>query len=124
MRSWTVAGLGLCFAVACSDGASEDVTGNWCGADVATKEQCQGDEVEYLALSQSGSGVTGVICEAYDKDCAPIDDGKLEGGTLTFTYSPQYVGGKADLKLTGDTLVGSIHTDKCGCDIPLTFHRL
>lgn len=106
------------------DVGSQDVTGNWCGRDVAAKEQCQGDEVEYLELVQSGSTVTGQICEAYDKDCAPIDGGKLEARKLTFTYSPTTVGGKVDLQLEGDTLVGTIHADKCGCETAFTFHRL
>ncbi len=117
-----------CWACSCSgdveDGKSRDVTGNWCGARVATKEQCHGDEVEYLELTQSGSAVTGRICEAYDKDCAPIDGGKLEDGKLTFTYSPKTVGGAVQLKLDGDVLVGTIHADKCACEMSFTFHRL
>ena len=101
-----------------------DVTGSWCGREVSAKEQCQGDEVEYLELVQSGSVVTGQICEAYDKDCAAIEDGKLEGGKLTFGFDPEDVGGKADLQLSGDELTGTLHSDKCACELPVTFHRL
>lgn len=100
------------------------MSGNWCGRDVAAKEECQGDEVEYLELSQTGSTVTGQICEAYGKDCAPIENGKLEGSKLTFGFSPETVGGLADLTLSGDTLSGNLHSDKCGCELPFTFHRL
>lgn len=116
--------LGVVVASCAGEVGSADVTGNWCGRDVAAKEQCQGDEVEYLELVQSGSSVTGRICEAYDKDCAPIDGGSLDGDKLTFTYSPRTVGGKVNLVLRGDTLVGAIHSDKCACELPFTFHRL
>jgi len=111
----------------CSDAeeaAAGSVTGRWCGREVSTPEECQGDEVEYLELSQSGSQVTGQICEAYGKDCAPIEDGKLSGSTLTFGFDPEDVGGLATLKLAGDVLDGTLHSDKCGCELPFTFHRL
>ena len=122
------AGLGW-LALACSgetNGAQtkSDVTGAWCGADVSSAERCVGDEVEYLELLQDGTEVTGQICEAYEKDCAPIEDGKLEGTKLTFGFSPTIVGGRGDLQLTGDVLMGTLHSDKCACELPFTFHRL
>jgi hypothetical protein len=91
---------------------------------VSTPEECQGDEVEYLELSQSGSQVTGQICEAYGKDCAPVEDGTLSGSKLTFGFSPEEVGGLANLELSGDLLQGTLHSDKCACELPFTFHRL
>lgn len=109
-------------ALACS--SDDDVTGKWCGREVSAPEQCVGDEVEYLELVQSGSTVTGQICEAYDKDCAAIENGALEGTTLRFDYSPTTVGGKATLQLAGDQLSGAIHSDKCACEVQFTFHRL
>ena len=112
--------------MACS---SEEVTtgsvaGSWCGREVSTREECQGDEVEYLELSQRGSQVTGEICEAYEKDCAPIEDGNLSGRKLTFGFDPRDVGGLANLELSGDVLQGTLHSDKCACELPYTFHRL
>ena len=113
--------------MACSDAdetAAGSVAGSWCGRDVSAPEQCVGDEVEYLELAQSGSQVTGQICEAYGKDCAPIEAGKLSGTKLTFGFDPEDVGGLADLELSGDVLQGTLHSDKCACELPFTFHRL
>ena len=121
--------LGACLSVlvlGCAD--SQDtaggVTGKWCGRDVASPEACVGDEVEYMDLVQSGSTVTGKICEAYEADCAPIENGKLSGAKLTFGFDPQDVGGLAELELSGDVLDGTLHSDKCACELPFTFHRL
>jgi hypothetical protein len=114
-------------ALACGgreQAAPGTVAGSWCGREVSTPEECLGREVEYLELSQSGSQVTGQICEAYEKDCAPIEDGRFSGGKLTFSYSPVYVGGLANLELSGDVLQGTLHSDKCACETPFTFHRL
>jgi hypothetical protein len=116
--------VGSLVASCSGESVSADVTGNWCGQDVGAKEQCQGDEVEYLELVQSDSSVTGQICEAYGKDCTPIEGGKVDGRKLTFTFAPTSVGGKVDLELQGDTLVGTIHADKCDCELAFTFHRL
>lgn len=118
-------GVGVGFlALACSSDDAGDVTGKWCGREVSAPEQCLGDEVEYLELVQSGSTVTGQICEAYGKDCAPIENGTLEGTKLRFDFSPATVGGKADLQLSGNQLSGALHSDKCSCELPFTFHRL
>lgn len=125
VKRW-MSGVCALFVVACA-GESEgdgEVAGNWCGRDVPTKEECQGREVEYLELSRSGTVVTGRICEAYDKDCAPIEHGKMEGRDLSFSYSPVSVGGTVKLRLNGDQLAGTISALKCGCEMPYTFHRL
>lgn len=113
-------------ALGCADSQDSggSVSGKWCGRDVASPEACVGDEVEYLDLVQSGSTVTGKICEAYEADCAPIENGKLSGAKLTFGFDPQDVGGLADLELSGDVLDGTLHSDKCACELPFTFHRL
>lgn len=124
---WLVGACGTFLAMACSGGettAPGSVAGSWCGREVSTPEECQGDEVEYLELSQSGAQVTGQICEAYGKDCAPVEDGKLSGSTLTFGFSPEEVGGLANLELSGDVLQGTLHSGKCACELPFTFHRL
>ena len=121
---------GVCFALGalgCSDPNDEtaaSVAGKWCGREVTAAELCVGDEVEYLELEQSGSVVTGQICEAFEKDCAPIEDGKVSGSKLTFGFSPTTVGGRVDLELSGDVMEGAIQSEKCACDVPFTFHRL
>lgn len=101
-----------------------DVNGVWCGRQVSAPEECVGDEVEYLDLVQDGDRVTGVICEAYDADCAPVEDGKLDGTQLTFGFDPQDVGGRASLTLNGDELKGTLYSGKCACHLPFTFHRI
>ena len=122
---WLVGACWGCLALACSGSEKAgSVAGSWCGREVSTPEQCQGGEVEYLELSQNGSQVTGQICEAYDKDCAPIEHGKLSGNKLTFGFDPEDVGGLANLELSGDVLQGTLHSDKCACELPFTFHRL
>jgi hypothetical protein len=127
MKRWLLGAYLGAVAMACSasDGEpSGSVTGRWCGREVSTAEQCTGDEVEYLELVQDGSQVTGQICEAYGKDCAPIEEGKLSGSRLTFGFDPVNVGGLATLELSGDVLQGTLHSDKCACELPFTFHRL
>jgi hypothetical protein len=114
----------LAFGCANDEDGTGDVSGQWCGRDVASAEACVGDEVEYLDLVQSGSQVTGQICEAYEKDCSPIENGKLLGSKLTFGFDPEDVDGLADLDLSGDVLQGTLHSDKCACELPFTFHRL
>jgi len=123
---WMLGAWVGCLALSCSSSheLSGSVAGKWCGSDVATPAECVGDEVEYLDLTQSGSSVDGKICEAYEKDCAPLQNGKLEGKRLSFEWNPVNIGGKADLELDGDLLAGSLHADKCGCEVAYTFHRL
>jgi hypothetical protein len=101
-----------------------EVTGAWCGREVSSPEECTGDEVEYLELKQQGDQVTGIICEAFQQDCAPIEDGLLQGAKLTFGFDPQDVGGLATLTLNGDILDGDLYSGKCACHLPYTFHRI
>ncbi len=126
----------LCVAMsvlACSPDADEGteggddagiVEGSWCGKAVETDEQCGGDETFYAKLEQSESSVTGEFCEAYDHDCSPIQDGKVEGNTLTFSYSFESETVSGTFTLDGDTLVGSLFSTKCDCSIPKTLYRL
>ncbi|MES1186253.1 MAG: hypothetical protein ABUL60_20745 [Myxococcales bacterium] len=126
MAQWWLGACLSVLALSCADNqdTAGGVSGKWCGRDVASAEACVGDEVEYLDLVQSGSTVTGKICEAYEADCAPIENGKLSGAKLTLGFDPQDVGGLADLELSGDVLDGTLHSDKCACELPFTFHRL
>ena len=119
-----VAPLLLCLACSSESESNASVAGQWCGVSVVSPEACVGDEVEYLDLEQSGTQVTGKICEAYEKDCAPLIGGRLDDGRLTFRYSPEVVRGVADFRLNDDLLQGQIYSAKCGCELPFTFHRL
>ena len=105
-------------------GSTTSVTGHWCGATAATSAKCLGDEVEYLELTQTGNSVTGIACEAYQKDCYAVQSGLFESGALSYYYTFDSFRVDADLTLTNGTLTGSYHSDKCDCDVPLTFHSV
>lgn len=132
LRSHTSAALTLALLGAasafivsgCSADADGEVEGSWCGRAVETAEQCTGDEVVYAELQQSGSAVSGTICEAYEKECYPVEGGNFEDGTLTFSYSFQTNTVEGELALDGDTLTGSFFSSKCDCSIPVTLLRL
>ncbi len=109
----------------CSDPADVDVTGSWCGRPASSREQCQGDEVEYLDLVQSGQSVSGRICEAYDKDCQVIQSGAIENGRLSFFYEFGGYRGDASFETDGDnTLRGAIRSSKCNCSVALSMQRV
>ena len=105
-------------------GATTSVTGHWCGAAAATSAECLGDEVEYLELTQTGTAVTGIACEAYQKDCYAVQSGQCENGAFSYYYTFDSFRVDADLTLTNGTLTGTYHSDKCDCDIPLTFRSV
>jgi hypothetical protein len=69
VRGW-LAVLPLTVCLACSDGGGNggssgggDVSGAWCGMQVATATECVGDEVVYAEFAQSGTTVIGQSCE-------------------------------------------------------------
>jgi hypothetical protein len=64
--------------------ASALVTGQYCGDYVTKVTDCSGDEATYLWLTSDGTHVFGQLCEAYGKDCAPLVDGVVSGGKITF----------------------------------------
>ena len=104
-----------------------DVSGAWCGIDVATASACLGDSVVYAEFTQTGSTVTGQSCERYLTQCYPIENGAVTNGALVFDYlfTPYRV--DATLTLTSDggaLLTGKYTSTKCTCDVPLTLHRL
>lgn len=110
----------------CADGDDAvDVSGGWCGKQVATAAECSGDQVHYLALTQVADAVSGKACEAYDKDCYDIQSGTVSDQRLTFFYT--FSGFRVDASLdVVDTnrLQGSFYSNKCGCSLPLTLHRI
>jgi hypothetical protein len=129
-RGW----IGIVAAVAASLGCSDagkgngDVSGAWCGKDVAAAAACVGDEAIYLQLTQSGSAVTGTYCEDYAAtECYTLDGGTLAGSALTFSYDlppTDSVSATLSLATSGETMTGAMTSTKCGCDIAVTLHRL
>ncbi|MGC4087412.1 MAG: hypothetical protein QM756_05890 [Polyangiaceae bacterium] len=128
--------LTMCLALMLGSGCSSDdggpsetmdLTGHWCGAEVATSAECLGDEVFYLELQQSADDtVTGQACEAYGADeCYAVGNGKLNNTNFTFdyTFSGFTVTGSFSVKTRG-RLEGMLHSTKCGCDIPKTIYRV
>ena len=118
--------LGLALVVCgCTDDDSIDVSGQWCGRAVANAAECAGDEVEYLVLAQSDNRVSGRICEAYEKDCNDLQGGEVAETHFGFFY--EFSGYRVDgaFEAHGENiLLGSLHSTKCGCDIPITFSRV
>ena len=102
-----------------------DVSGEWCGKQVATPADCVGHEVEYLALTQTAAAVTGKVCEAYEKDCNDIQSGAVSDRSLSFFYT--FAGYRVDASLEiaeANRMQGSFYSTKCACELPLTFYRI
>ncbi len=53
----------------------EGLTGEWCGKQVARAVDCLGDEVLYLSIAEATNsvGYSGSICEAFNKQCVPVN---------------------------------------------------
>ena len=120
-----------CFG--CSDGEPGNVSGAWCGNDVATASACVGDdEVFYLELAQAGGVVTGDWCEAYNKDCLPIEDGTFTDGMFTFhalVETTSTVTGLFTLSGDGERLAGKFaltanNSDDVVVSVRATLHRI
>lgn len=103
---------------------AQDLTGNWCGAAVDSPDTCLGDGVGYLELTQSGATVSGVACEAYGKDCYEVQSGAYVDGVFSYYYTFDSYRVDAELVLSNSKLTGTYHSDKCNCDLPLTFHAI
>jgi hypothetical protein len=100
------------------------VNGHWCGKDVDDESACEGDEVGYTELDESGTEVTGQFCEAIDTDCYDLHDGRFDGKNLTFQYSFSGNTVTGEFTLEDDTLKGTLHSTKCDCEVSRTLHRL
>lgn len=125
MRSgWSRALLAAACCGGCA-GAEVELSGAWCGKQVATAAECVGDEVEYLELTQVADTVTGRVCEAYDKDCNDIQSGAVSDERFTFfyTFSSDRVDAAFDVVDT-NLMQGSFFSTKCACNLPLTLHRI
>lgn len=118
--------MGLALIACSSSEDATDVGGAWCGRAVASAAECVGgDEVEYLVLTQSGDQVSGIICEKYEKDCNDLQGGLVAGSHFSFFY--EFAGYRVDGAFEAhghDTLIGSLHSTKCGCDIAKTLSRV
>ena len=134
VKGWMVLLAGLIVSSSCGgDGVDPTkVNGAWCGRQTSSEATCTGDEVGYMSLTQSESGVTGQLCEAYQFDCSDIKDGVLSDGKLTFYYTfveaESQEEERVDVELTlsedGETLGGVFHSTKSFSDIHFTFHRI
>jgi hypothetical protein len=120
---------------ACGEPAANpggDVTGAWCGIDVADAPSCLGDEVIYAELTQSGGGtgqaVTGMSCDHYNagSGCYELDGGGMTSRVLTFfyTFGVNRVDARLTLSEDQQSLAGTYTSTKCVCDVPVTLHRL
>jgi hypothetical protein len=116
--------LAAALAFACSgddgdadSGGHQDVSGAWCGKEVAAASDCVGDEVIYLELEQDGATITGQYCEAFGHECYALA-GSVEGSQLTFEYHFSEYTVTATL-LIGSSLKGSFFSTKCACEIPV-----
>lgn len=105
------------------NGQPTDLSGAWCGLQVQSPAACVGDEALYMEVEQEGTTLSGVFCEAYEKECYPLT-GTLDGSSLSFEYhfSGETVTGTFE---TGDaSLQGSLFSTKCGCEIPTELFRV
>jgi hypothetical protein len=122
---WSRALLAAAACCGCADGDEVELSGAWCGKQVATAAECVGDEVEYLELTQVADTVTGRVCEAYDKDCNDIQSGTVSDERFTFFYTFSTDRVDADLAVVdSNRMQGSFFSTKCGCDLPYTFYRI
>lgn len=107
------------------DGASGGKS-RWCGIKVSTPQSCTGDEVIYVEYTLVGQTVAGKSCEAYDKECYPIQAGKLVGDTLTYFYTFGSMKVTATFKQDagGKIFTGSFFSTKCDCTIPKILYKI
>jgi len=82
-RRWAAACAAIFALSACG---STSTSGEWCGRNVATAAECRGDEVFFAKLTQSEDAVTGQVCEAFEKDCAPVTRGLVTDDQLALAW--------------------------------------
>jgi hypothetical protein len=120
-------GLAVLFLVgACGAEDSPSVAGAWCGKQVTKAEDCRGDEVVLLQLTEA-AGLSGQQCEAYQQDCYPLQGATLSGSTLTYFYTFDIYRVDAAFTVAGDgkTMSGALTSSKCnGCKSPKTLFKL
>jgi hypothetical protein len=109
-------GAGGAGGAASCEGATPggDVTGIW--------HATMGGQT-YLELTQSDACVSGTTCEVQGKDCFSLQNGTLDGNTLTYFYTFGTVQVDATLTLSADgtTMTGELYSTKCACSNPYTY---
>jgi hypothetical protein len=90
-----------------------DVTGNWAGTVHATKDDgsTSSDQAQFK-LKQEGTKLTGTGGGL--NDSFPIENGKVEGDTITLDLVSERGVYKLTLKLEGDTMTGDVKRDREG----------
>ncbi|MBS3120287.1 hypothetical protein J4420_01115 [Candidatus Woesearchaeota archaeon] len=84
---------GKCHSVE-NDGNIYSVAGNWCGAEVASPENCRVNigNSGFLSIFQSGSAITGRHCvDGFNIECDDIR-GSISGNSLTYSIDSYNVG--------------------------------
>lgn len=103
-----------------------DITGMWCGKQVADAVSCKGDEVMLLDLQVDGEKVTGQVCEAFKTDCMQLADSTWKSNTLAIGY--KFTGGSVTGSFTPNeadgTLTGELQSTKAKKPIKKTFYRV
>lgn len=121
--SWCL--LGVVLGCSGRDDTERSLTGSWCGTPVTAAAECVGDEVMYVELQESGGKVTGGACEAFGKECYALQAGVRSGQKVTYFYEFAGYRVTADLDFDlGNGLSGSYFSTKCGCEVPVTLHRV
>jgi len=112
--------IALATLTGCSgDGGATNVTGTWC-------RTSPGEGMSWVRLEQSGSSVSGTICEKPGGagGCYPIASGQVTGDKVTFFYSweedhrgsgsPQTYICNVTINFGGNTATGTVTCTKGG----------
>lgn len=93
---------------------------------VGSAAECIGDEVLFVELSDDAGLLSGKACEAYAKECYELVDATVQGRHVVFAYefSGYRVDADFELSADGSTLSGAYASTKCGCEVPVTLHRV
>ena len=97
--------------------SDQSYSGTW-------KGECAGEGV-YLTLEQDGITLTGTHCEKPGRDCYPLINGHVSGGTLSFNYAFGSHSVTAELTPDGpDRLVGTYKSTKASGSLPAELARV
>lgn len=85
-----------------------DFSGRWSGtAESRHEDGSTGTDAVYFELKQEGTAVTGT--GGGPEDVLPINNGKVEGNTVTFEVTPEGRGVfKVKLTMNGDSMSGNV----------------
>ena len=120
MRTLTIAALVFGLAGLTGLATAQDKKGDPTGTWKWTTERGGQKRETVLKLKVDGSKLTGTICGGRDKDGKDIkiEDGKFEGGEVSFTvtreFKDQKFTTKYKAKVEGDTLKGTATSERDG----------